>query len=84
LRHELEAAGLELVELQHCGGTFASLVINTNFCLRYEIRALVLLAPLLILMQCILNSLALVAEHLLPQASALPLMYAGLARKKAA
>lgn len=84
LRHELEAAGFELVELQSCGGTFASLAININFCLRYEIRAFVLLTPLLILIQGVLNSLALVAERLLPQASAMPLLYAGLARKRAA
>jgi len=84
LRHELEAAGFELLELRSCGGTFSSLAINLNLCLRYETPAFVLLTPVLILLQGVLNSLALLAERLFPQASALPLVYAGLARKRAA
>ena len=83
LHCELESAGFEILDVQSCGSTFASLAININFCLRYELRALVLLMPLLILTQCILNLLALVAERFFPKATALPLVYVGLARKKA-
>jgi len=83
LRQELEMAGFELLELRSCGGTFASLAININLCLRYETPAFVLFTPFLILIQGLLNSLALLAERLAPQASALPLAYAGLARRRA-
>jgi len=84
LRHELESAGFELCELCTCGTTFSSLAVNINLCLRYEVQPLVLLTPFLIVIQGILNAMALLAERFLPSARALPLLYVGLARKKTA
>jgi SAM-dependent methyltransferase len=78
---EFESAGFQLQELHSCGGTVSSLALNLALHWRYEAHALVLLTPLLIVFQGVLNVLALIADSLLPSAKLLPLAYVGLARK---
>ena len=78
---ELQAAGFELQAMQACGGTASSLAINLALHWRYEVPQLVVLTPLLIVMQGLLNGLALVLDAMLPTATGLPLVYVGLARK---
>jgi len=81
LAEEMVAAGFEVQEIRPCDGTLSSLVLNANLCLRYEIPQLVVLTPFFIVLQGVLNVLALMLEPLLRKAHGMPLVYVGLACK---